>query len=297
MRVVKTFSTAALVAVGLLAACSRDEQKPGAAAQPASVPVVNTKPEMVPVGQRRVVELEGGIRVEVLAEGQGDVVAPGDHVALSMTLSYVPVPATAATEPAPAGEKSAKGEESKDASAEKAKPAEPPTAVEGVVVLEEVAAADAKVEPTTGEVPAPAEQPAGTEPGAQTAAATGTEPVVAPGAETVAPVDGEPAAATDGAASAATALAPSMEPGLAAPLEPVVLMSTKSTGMPLRVVVGTSGALLPGLSRALIGLRQGSIVEITLPPESAYGAGGLPSAGVPPGTPLFATVEIREVKR
>ncbi len=316
----KTFSTAALVAVLLVTACSRDEKKPGAA-EPAPAPAALAKPEMVPVGQRRIVELEGGIRVEVLAEGQGEVVAPGDHVALSMTLSYVPVAAPAATGAEPAGEKA---DAKPDAAAATEKPAETPANVEGVVVLEGVVAAAAQAEPSKPE-PAPVETPAGTEPvapavtkpvastGTEPVAPTGTEPVAPTGTEPVAPTSTEPAvaasaepaaaagaesaAATEGGAVTAEPPGAPPEPTLAPPLEPVVLMSTKSAGTPLRVVVGKSGALLPGLSRALIGLRQGSIVEITLSPEAAYGAAGLPSAGVPPGTPLFATVEIREVKR
>jgi hypothetical protein len=286
MRGVKTLSTAALVAAGILAACSRDEPKPGAA-QPAAAPAAEAKPEIVPAGKRRIVELEGGIRVEVLAEGQGAVVAPGDHVALSMTLSYVPLARAAATGAKPSGEA---GDAQPDAQAAAEKPAH----VEGVVVLEG-AAPSAEAEPSEPEAGAKTEPvpPATTE----TAATEATEPAVAPSAEPAAAAGAEPAATTPEAAPTSESPGPAPEPPLAAPLEPVVLMSTKSGGVPLRVVVGSSGALLPGLSRALIGLRKGSIVEITLPPEAAYGAAGLPSAGVPPGTPLFATVEIREVTR
>jgi len=67
--------------------------------------------------------------------------------------------------------------------------------------------------------------------------------------------------------------------------------------MPIRGRVGVEGGLMPGLSRALVGLRAGTVAEIMLPPESAYGAGGLPSAGIPPGTLLLAHIEIREVRR
>ncbi|MCY2959538.1 MAG: FKBP-type peptidyl-prolyl cis-trans isomerase [Planctomycetota bacterium] len=357
--------TTALLLLAVVPGCSREDAhkhlKPASEANRPEAATVPAKPEMVPAGKRRVLELEGGVRVEVLAEGAGELVGAGDEVALSMTLSYVPKPAEAAkadtakaegaaqTEAAKGDTADAKAEHAAPAaekSAGAAKPAEPAKGTKKKSKAKPGAdaahASDAK--PKSDADPAHSADPAGatkpvadaahapTDPGVEATsehnapAAAAEHAATAPAETTPAPTtvaDGaapaspdapkpaEPkvetaqqAAPADAAAAStpevgapAPAPAPPAPAPLAAPLDPVILVSTKSSGAPIRARVGKSGTLLPGLSRALLGLRAGTIVEITLPAEAAYGAAGLPSAGIPPGTPLFATIEIREVKR
>jgi len=314
------------------------------------------KPEILPPEKRRVLELEGGVRVEVIAEGQGSIVAPGDEVALSMTLSYVPTlqPTEPEAVPVEAIEdaesekpksKSKRGTDKKSAdaptetaksdAASDAKPVEiAGTSVEGSVAptatTDEKSKGDvAKPETDAArtENAAPATDPAGaevrgeqevdvaqpepsetdpaqakpldsaTDANAATDAATDAAPT-ATAATNAAPVATVPPSAPgdDASASEPIGTAPAPAP-LAALLEPVIVLSTKTLGMPIRGRVGVEGGLMPGLSRALVGLRAGTVAEIMLPPESAYGAGGLPSAGIPPGTLLLAHIEIREVRR
>lgn len=302
MRGVKTSALPALLLLAVVPGCSREDAPAvSKSARPAGAEehAPAAKPAIVPPGQRRVIELEGGVRVEIVAEGQGPVVAPGDEVALSMKLVYVPQPAAPTTAPAGAavgeaaaeksseapkggGEKGAAGDAKKADGAEPAKDAPAPDAA-GARPLE-LAPVTAEVESKSETGAAAKSEPA---PQAATTEAAPTEPAETEHAET------PPVAAAGAAAEPA---APAPEP-LAAPLEPVVVVDTRDAGTPIRARVGASGTLVPGLSRALVGLRQGTIAEVTLPPEAAYGAAGLPAAGIPPGTTLSATIEIREVHR
>jgi hypothetical protein len=365
MRGVKNLAIPALLVLGVVSGCSGDDEaKSGATTATTGADSIVAKSEVVPAGQRRILELEGGVRVEILAEGNGDVVGPGDEVALSMTMSFVPPPAAEKVEEpkvdgAAADESKSKSEKKKpkssSAKSKGAKPTEDAATKKGAAATEgatdasskgketeaakagdatpettppEVVPADAKDSqphanpvvvpheaPTevesakSGEVTAPNTAPnttptgaAETEPAASASPAdaspagptTPPESVEKP-PESVPPANADaPANATPAAQPEGTAPAPVP---LAAPLEPVIVVSTKDLGTPIRARVGASSTLLPGLSRALVGLRQGTIAEITLPAEAAYGAAGLPAAGIPPGTPLLATIEIREVKR
>lgn len=341
MRGVKNPSLIALLLVAVVPGCSREDAhtaaKPAAAAARPGLATVAPKPEPIPAGKRRVLELEGGVRVEVIAEGEGEIVGPGDEVALSMTLTYMPKSPEELKAEAAQAEAAAKEAEKKDAEKRdtdkkhtgtkdekkkpKSKPAEP-AAVDGASTAKPAAEEPKPLPPLISESAvsaapgAKSESTSTTEHGAKPEAATEAKPHVEPAAQTepasppaaegaLAAADSKPSAdaaaqsAAQPAADATTTAegtAPAPAP-LAAALEPVVVVSTKVSGTPIRARVGASGALVPGLSRALVGLRQGTVAEITLPAESAYGAAGLPSAGIPPGTPLHATIEIREVKR
>lgn len=352
MRGVKNPSLIALLLLAVVPGCSREDAhtsaKPAAAAARPGLATVAPKPEPIPAGKRRVLELEGGVRVEVIAEGEGEIVGPGDEVALSMTLTYMPKSPEELKAEAAQAEAAAKEAEKKDAEKQdtakkdadkkhtgtkdekkKSKPAqdEPakteskpaePAAVDGASAAKPAAEGAKPLPPLISESAvsaapgAKAETTSAPEHGAKPEAATETKPQTEPAAQTepasppaadgaLAAADSKPSAdaaaqpATD-ATTTAEGTAPAPAP-LAAALEPVVVVSTKASGTPIRARVGASGALVPGLSRALVGLRQGTVAEITLPAESAYGAAGLPSAGIPPGTPLHATIEIREVKR
>jgi len=328
MRGVKTSALPALLLLAVVPGCSRDEApavwksaRPADSTELASA----AKPAIVPPGQRRVIELEGGVRVEIVAEGQGPIVAPGDEVALSLKLVYVPVPPASAPAPDAAGAKAGEaaaeksGEAQKDGAQKEA--AEDAPKVDGAQTAKDAPAPDAaaprplELAPVTAEVepkpeagadaksePAPqaevtdaaASEPAATDPAPAKPAAAAAAAAPAGAAAEAAPAEAPAAAAAEPTATEPTAPAP--EP-LAVPLEPVVVVDTRGAGTPIRARVGATGTLLPGLSRALVGLRQGTIAEVTLPPEAAYGAAGLPSAGIPPGTTLSATIEIREVHR
>lgn len=393
MRGVKTPTIRAAFLLAVLAACSRDEAPHAPESNrssPARVEVgaARAKPEMLPVEKRRVLELEGGVRVEVLAEGQGSIVGPGDEVALSMTLSYVPTVQPPAAEAAPiepvedaqaekpkpkskskrnADKKSGEGETAKVDAASDAKPVEvaeapaegsvtPDATTDGEKKTDEKSKGDgakadadvAKAETGTGKTgdaatttdnagndasgaeksevarsesadvdPAHAKSGDAATDASQTGddaanarktvtATDANAPTTAPDGSAMTPASdakdasapsvGDSQAAPAADASTPVATTPAPDP-LAAPLEPVIVLSTKTLGMPIRGRVGADGALLPALSRALIGLRAGTVAEIMLPPEAAYGAAGLPSAGIPPGTLLLAHIEIREVRR
>ena len=347
MRGVKTLCPAVLLVIAVVPGCSRDDAPRIAtktAVSSASGPglvTVAAKPEIVPADKRRVFELEGGVRVEVIAEGAGLVVGTGDEVALSLTLSYSPkspeevamdaaqaeaaarveadAPKKSESKAAKDGSDSTGPEAEKDSQSamaaidasnpadESAKPLPPlltdsaatsavgddldTTAADPQPESPAVADSTAESEAATVDAQAKSEASALAETDAPNSAdATNAASVVSGAPTTDAPdAPAEASASTEGTAPAPTALG--------TPLEPVIVVSTKNMGTPIRARIGSSGALLPGLSRALVGLRQGTIAEITLPAEAAYGAAGLPSAGIPPGTALLARVEIREVRR
>lgn len=356
----KTHAIAALLVLGVVSSCGQDEPTPANSTTPSvGTPAVAAKPELVPIGSRRVIELEDGVRIEVLAEGQGDFVAPGDEVALSLTLSYVPQPAPKVEETPPtdapaddAKSSSSKKQDKKprasksadskldadtakpdDSKPEDAQSSDPKSvgAKSESGTPAEVAQSESTEAKSGGAQPAvdttlPTEDaapidvartsdPAPTEVAADSAGApvepanTDATPTSIPPNLSAAPAGASEAPpalsaiALDGAARDSQPTArdselttPAPEP-LAPPLEPIVVLSTKNLGTPIRARVGASSTLVPGLSRALVGLRQGTIAEITLPAEAAYGADGLPSAGIPAGTTLLATIEIREVRR
>jgi hypothetical protein len=289
------------------ASCGRAHEPAPAAAGPAAQ--AEPEPEVVPAGARRVLELAGGVRVEIVAEGRGPVVAAGDELLLDYLVSYVPP--TPGAEPAkeskdkgqPDGEKKDKDKaHAKDAGKGKgpgaskdhaAKPAheaahEPGPDAHAPEKPVELGGAQPSVaaEAHTEAKPAAHEAP---EDKGEAKPAAGAEPQ--PAAQAEAKPEPETAA---GAAPATEGTAPPPEPA-PKPLEPVVVASTRSFGQPVRVRAGQRGELLPALSGALVGLRAGTRAIVHLPAEKAYGAAGLPAAGIPPGAPIEAEIRIRKV--
>jgi FKBP-type peptidyl-prolyl cis-trans isomerase len=70
--------------------------------------------------------------------------------------------------------------------------------------------------------------------------------------------------------------------------------STRGWTEPCRVRLGAAqkNGVIPGLERALDGLRVGTHARIEVPPALAYGKQGLPSAGIPPDATLVFDVRI-----
>ncbi len=146
-------SLAVLCLAASFAACgpSKPPAAPaaGSPAKPATADDARRKlpePETIPAGRRRVLELDGGVRVEISAEGQGVAIETGDEVVLHYTLVCLPV----RTRPSEAAE-----------------PATPDTPV----LIEGAAASDVASEVDGGAETASAEvaKPAATEPPAETA--------------------------------------------------------------------------------------------------------------------------------
>jgi peptidylprolyl isomerase len=75
--------------------------------------------------------------------------------------------------------------------------------------------------------------------------------------------------------------------------------SSWDNGAPITVAIGnappteTAFTVIPGWSNGLIGQRQGSLVQIDIPPALAYGPEG--RAPIPPNDPLTFVVDILEV--
>lgn len=74
-----------------------------------------------------------------------------------------------------------------------------------------------------------------------------------------------------------------------------VVASTRDWTVPFQVRLGEKG-VLPGLTRALEGLRAGSKARIEIPPALAYGKDGNPGSNVPPDETLVFEVEILGVR-
>jgi len=78
----------------------------------------------------------------------------------------------------------------------------------------------------------------------------------------------------------------------------VILYSSWSKGSALSIPidparsVGPEPASLPGIVEGLQGARVGGVRAIAMPPESAWGPGGLPLLGLPPDTDLIAIVQV-----
>jgi FKBP-type peptidyl-prolyl cis-trans isomerase len=70
-----------------------------------------------------------------------------------------------------------------------------------------------------------------------------------------------------------------------------VIASSRDWAAPLRLKLGEKG-VLPGLARALEGLRAGTIARIEIPPALAYGKEGNPGSNVPADETLVVDVEI-----
>lgn len=57
-----------------------------------------------------------------------------------------------------------------------------------------------------------------------------------------------------------------------------------------------SQAIIPGMNKAVIGMRMGGIRKVTLPPRAAYGRMGYADK-VPPDTNLIVSIELESVIR
>jgi len=78
-----------------------------------------------------------------------------------------------------------------------------------------------------------------------------------------------------------------------------VIGSTEGWDLPCRVRLGERGParLLPGIERALEGLRAGSLATIRVPPELGYGKEGRPESGIPGEKALLVDVRVLGVQR
>lgn len=65
-------------------------------------------------------------------------------------------------------------------------------------------------------------------------------------------------------------------------------------GLPLQFVVG-DGRLIAGFDKGVIGMKVGGKRKITIAPDLAYGAGGVPGV-IPPSSTLVFEIELFEVK-
>ncbi|MEM1055353.1 MAG: FKBP-type peptidyl-prolyl cis-trans isomerase [Bacteroidota bacterium] len=54
--------------------------------------------------------------------------------------------------------------------------------------------------------------------------------------------------------------------------------------------------LIPGMQDALVGMRAGESKTLSIPPEEAYGAGGIPGV-IPPNATLTFDVTVHEILR
>ena len=65
-------------------------------------------------------------------------------------------------------------------------------------------------------------------------------------------------------------------------------------GEPLEFRVGT-GYVIPGMEEGVVGMREGGVRKLVIPPELAYGACGF--AIIPPHATLVFQVELLDVLR
>lgn len=66
--------------------------------------------------------------------------------------------------------------------------------------------------------------------------------------------------------------------------------SKRTGGKPLEFLVG-KGVYIPAFESAVIGMQPGGVRQIVIPTGLAYGAQGLPAAGIPPNTNLIFQIE------
>ncbi len=57
-----------------------------------------------------------------------------------------------------------------------------------------------------------------------------------------------------------------------------------------------AGQVIKGWDLGVVGMKAGGKRELTLPPELAYGANGVPQANIPPNATLHFTVELLSVQ-
>jgi peptidylprolyl isomerase len=72
-------------------------------------------------------------------------------------------------------------------------------------------------------------------------------------------------------------------------------LSTAGWDVPLRIRIGDP-AVLPGLSRGLLGLSAGTRARIEVPPALAYGEKGSQASGIPADATLVFDVEVLGVR-
>ncbi|MDQ3986226.1 MAG: FKBP-type peptidyl-prolyl cis-trans isomerase [Actinomycetota bacterium] len=70
--------------------------------------------------------------------------------------------------------------------------------------------------------------------------------------------------------------------------------STRERGEPLTFRLGV-GQVLQGLDEGLLGMQQGGVRRVTIPPEFAYGEAGFPPQ-VPPDTTVVFEVELLSMR-
>lgn len=77
--------------------------------------------------------------------------------------------------------------------------------------------------------------------------------------------------------------------------EVVVNTRTAGTGDPHEWVVG-SETIIPGMNRAVIGMKMGGVRKAVLPPRAAYGKNGY-AGKIPPNTDLIVYIELESTSR
>lgn len=70
--------------------------------------------------------------------------------------------------------------------------------------------------------------------------------------------------------------------------------SSRDRGEPYSFQLGM-GQVVPGMDAALVGMKKGSVCELRLPPDLAYGPGGRPPV-IPPNSRLLFTIEVMSIK-
>jgi FKBP-type peptidyl-prolyl cis-trans isomerase len=70
-----------------------------------------------------------------------------------------------------------------------------------------------------------------------------------------------------------------------------VIDTSLNRGSPAAVVLG-EGTLIPGMEEGMIGIRVGGSRQLIVPPDLAYGAEGVPNAGVPPNATFIVGIAL-----